>query len=57
MDELTVRFRSPHETDFESQDLDIVSQSSLRQNSAILYTLVLRRKNSRTQASINYQGI
>lgn len=54
MDGLTVKFRSQHEISFDSQDLDIVSRSSLREDSIILYTLVLRRRNAHASAIISF---
>lgn len=53
MEGLTVKFRSRNDTSFDSQDLDIVSQSTLREDSTILYTLSLRRRNADAGAVLN----
>ncbi len=54
MNGLTVKFRTQHETSFDSQDFDIVSRSALKEDSTILYTLALRRRNAHAGAAISF---
>ena len=54
MDGLTVKFRSSQKTCFDSQDLDILSSSAVREDSTILYTLILRRRKTQSGASISF---
>jgi hypothetical protein len=57
MDDFTMKFTSPVEKVFHSGDLDIISQTAVRESNNLMYSLVLQRINRKDKAHIAFNNL